>query len=79
MNAVAQIGRDAVPRTLASGLALPRTTEMRRELVAAARIPYTAQVSETVVRTSLGDYVQVFQLGGGSFESADDETLNSWH
>ena len=47
--------------------------------MAAERIPYTAQVSETVVRTVHGDYVQVFQLAGASFESADDETLNGWH
>ena len=26
-----------------------------------------------------GDYVQVFRLGGASFESADDEQLNNWH
>ncbi len=52
---------------------------LRRELMAAERIPYTAQVSETVVRTVHGDYVQVFQLAGASFESADDETLNGWH
>ena len=52
---------------------------LRREFAAAERIPYTAQVSETVVRTAHGDYVQVFQLAGASFESADDETLNGWH
>jgi len=52
---------------------------LRREMMAAERIPYTAQVSETVVRTVHGDYVQVFQLAGASFESADDETLNGWH
>ena len=52
---------------------------LRRELMAAERIPFTAQVSESVVRTVHGDYVQVFQLAGASFESADDETLNGWH
>ena len=52
---------------------------LRRELTAAERIPYTAQVSDAVVRTAHGDYVQVFQLAGASFESADDETLNGWH
>ena len=26
-----------------------------------------------------GDYVQVFRLGGASFECADDEELNTWH
>src|SRR5438105_2797267 len=52
---------------------------LRRELSAAERIPYTAHVSSHVVRTTLGDYVQVFRLGGASFECADDDTLNGWH
>jgi type IV secretion system protein VirB4 len=51
----------------------------RRELSAADRIPYTAHVSAYVVKTTLGDYVQCFRLGGASFECADDETLNTWH
>src|SRR2546429_9774935 len=60
----------------------PYTTlfrSLRRELSAAERIPYTAHVSPHVVRTTLGDYVQVFRLGGASFECADDDTLNGWH
>ena len=56
-----------------------RAATLRRELKIAAHIPYTAHVSDTVVRTTQGDYVQVFQLGGASFESADDATLNTWH
>ena len=45
----------------------------------AARIPYAAHVSPHIVKTSSGDYVQVFRLGGASFECADDEQLNTWH
>jgi len=56
-----------------------RARPIRRELLAADRIPYTAQLSDSVVRTTLLDYVQVFRLGGVSFESADDEQLNNWH
>ena len=56
-----------------------RTAAMGRELAAADRIPYTAHVAPTVVRTALGDYLQVFRLGGTSFESNDDEELNNWH
>jgi type IV secretion system protein VirB4 len=59
--------------------AVLRASVLRRELKTAAHIPYTALVSDTVVRTSQGDYVQVFQLAGASFESADDSTLNTWH
>jgi type IV secretion system protein VirB4 len=59
--------------------AFPRAAPARRELSAAERIPYTAHVEESVVKTVYGDYVQVLKLAGGSFESADDERLNSWH
>lgn len=59
--------------------AVLRAATLGRELKIAAHIPYTAQVSDTVVRTTQGDYVQVFQLGGASFESTDDSTLNTWH
>jgi type IV secretion system protein VirB4 len=58
---------------------LRRARALRRELLAAERVPYTAQLSNTVVRTSLLDYVQVFRCAGVSFESADDAQLNSWH
>jgi type IV secretion system protein VirB4 len=56
-----------------------RMNAMRREINAADRIPYTAHVAPAVVRTLLGDYIQVFRLGGASFESNDDEELNNWH
>lgn len=56
-----------------------RTSAIRRELAAADRIPYRAHVSETVVRTKFGDYLQVFRLGGASFECRDDGQLNNWH
>ena len=56
-----------------------RTAALRRELAAADRIPYTAHVAPTVVRTVLGDYLQVFRLAGSSFESKDDEEINNWH
>jgi type IV secretion system protein VirB4 len=56
-----------------------RGAALRREFTAADRIPYTAHVAPTVVRTAYGDYLQVFRLGGASFESNDDEELNNWH
>jgi type IV secretion system protein VirB4 len=59
--------------------ALKNRAAMGREREAAEFIPYTAQVSEFVVRTTFGDYVQVFRLGGASFESAEDDQLNNWH
>jgi len=59
--------------------AVLRASMLRRELTTAAHIPYTALVSDSIVRTLQGDYVQVFQLSGASFESADDSTLNTWH
>ena len=59
--------------------ALPREAAARRETSTVARIPYAAHVSPHIVKTVSGDYVQVFRLGGASFECADDETLNTWH
>ncbi len=59
--------------------ALPDATALRRETSSVARIPYTAHVSPTIVKTAFGDYVQVMRLGGASFECADDEELNTWH
>jgi type IV secretion system protein VirB4 len=56
-----------------------RTAALRREFTAADRIPYTTHVAPTVVRTAFGHYLQVFRLGGASFESNDDEELNNWH
>ncbi len=56
-----------------------RVSAIGREFTAADRIPYTAHVAPTVVRTAFGDYLQVFRLGGASFESNDDEQLNNWH
>jgi type IV secretion system protein VirB4 len=60
-------------------LAPARTAALRRELAAAERVPYVAQLTPHVLRTSLLDYLQVFRLAGASFESADDEQLNNWH
>jgi len=52
---------------------------LRRELSAANYIPYTAHVAPGIIRTVQGDYLQVLRLSGASFESADDEELNTWH
>ena len=56
-----------------------RAAAIRRELPASRHIPFSAHVSPEVVVTTAGDYVQTLRLGGASFESADDETLNNWH
>lgn len=50
-----------------------------RDRPAADRIPYSAHVAPTLVWLVTGEYLQVFRLGGSSFESADDESLNVWH
>lgn len=56
-----------------------RAAALGRELLAAERLPYTVHVSERVLRTTYLDYLQVFRLGGASFESVDDAQLNNWH
>ncbi len=58
---------------------LKRAAAIHREITAAERIPYTAQVAPSVLRTAFGDYLQVLRLAGASFESNDDEELNNWH
>lgn len=58
---------------------LKNLARVRRELDAATNIPYTAHVSEHVVKTYHGDYALGCRLSGASFESADDEQLNNWH
>jgi type IV secretory pathway VirB4 component len=52
---------------------------LRHELLAEDRIPYASHVAPQVVRTTLGDYLQTFRLGGAAFESSDDGELNNWH
>ncbi len=56
-----------------------RAAAVHREFAAAERIPYTAHVAPTVAKTTYGDYLQVFRLGGASFECNDDQELNNWH
>lgn len=52
---------------------------LHRELGVHRHIPYSAHVAPGVLRTRNGDYLQVFRLGGQSFESADVEQINGWH
>ncbi|HEX3395650.1 MAG TPA: VirB4 family type IV secretion/conjugal transfer ATPase [Steroidobacteraceae bacterium] len=59
--------------------ALRRLSALQHEMTAAERIPYAAHVAPSIVRTTFGDYVQAFRLGGASFESSDDAELNNWH
>lgn len=59
--------------------AVSRAAQVRREAELAQRIPYAAHVAERVIKTVLGDYLQIFRLSGASFESADDVELNAWH
>ena len=58
---------------------LRRSVQIRREWLTGAHIPYVAQVSEHVVSTRAGDFIQVFRLGGLGFETSDDSALNTWH
>ncbi|MCZ4307053.1 VirB4 family type IV secretion/conjugal transfer ATPase [Zoogloeaceae bacterium G21618-S1] len=56
-----------------------RSKALRAETHISTMIPYTAHMDKHIVRTDRGHYVQVFRLGGASFESADDEQINNWH
>jgi type IV secretion system protein VirB4 len=52
---------------------------IRREWHTSSHVPYLSHVSENIISTRAGDYVQVFRLAGLGFETADDARLNSWH
>lgn len=52
---------------------------LRREIVAANHIPYTAHIAPQVLRTRQGWFVQAFRLSGASFDAADEAALNHWH
>ena len=56
-----------------------RHAAARLDVPTADRIPYSAHVTASIVRTWNGDYLQTFRLAGASFESADDVALNAWH
>jgi type IV secretion system protein VirB4 len=56
-----------------------RLAALRRERSMADCVPYGAQLTQHVIRTLAGDYIQVFRLGGAGFESADDVQLNVLH
>src|SRR5689334_24781072 len=55
------------------------TKRSRREASVSDHIPYTAHVAEPVVKTTAGDYVQSFRIGGVSFETADNVDINVRH
>ncbi len=56
-----------------------RMSALRREPIAAERIPCSTHVAPNVVKTVFGDYLQVLRLGGASFETADDDRINTLH
>ncbi|MDM0058974.1 VirB4 family type IV secretion/conjugal transfer ATPase [Variovorax fucosicus] len=60
-------------------LTLRNERTLRREVGAASMIPLLAHIDEHVAKTRAGEYVQTLRLSGASFESADDEDINSWH
>lgn len=60
-------------------VSMPRDARVRRETVSAMRIPYATHVTEHVIKTKAGEYVQAFKVYGASFQCADDESLNQWH
>lgn len=60
-------------------MSVPQRLRLSREASGAEQVPYLIHAEAHVVRTRLGDYVQVFRCGGIGFESADDAQLNAWH
>lgn len=58
---------------------LTLASALRREPTAQRYIPYGAHIAPEVIRTDAGDYLQVFRLGGMSFECADSSQINHAH
>jgi type IV secretion system protein VirB4 len=54
-------------------------SRIRRERHISSHVPYLAHVSEHVVTSRAGEFVQVFRLAGVGFETADPASLNGWH
>jgi len=49
-----------------------------KENAAGNYVPYTEQITPTIVKTESGDYVSVLRITGIAHESADDEDIVSW-
>ncbi|HTC43806.1 MAG TPA: VirB4 family type IV secretion/conjugal transfer ATPase [Steroidobacteraceae bacterium] len=60
-------------------MSVQSVARIQRERHTSLHVPYLSHVSENVISTRAGDYLQVFRLGGIGFETADDAKLNTWH
>lgn len=49
----------------------------RKEVPSAHNVPYLRHVSDEIVKTKNGQYIAVIRLGGYSFQTADNRTLNT--
>ena len=58
---------------------IKRLPQLQQESTPADKIPYSVHLSDYTVTTHEREYLQVIELSGASFESADDEQLNNWH
>ena len=52
---------------------------LRRETGVEQFIPYTAHITENIIKLAGGDYVMVFRLQGAAHESAGENDLEVWH
>ncbi|MGK9419987.1 VirB4 family type IV secretion/conjugal transfer ATPase [Pseudomonas cedrina] len=56
-----------------------RAKAMKKEPVVSSKLPYEVHLDKHTVMTKERDYLQVIKLTGASYESADDEQVNTWH
>lgn len=61
------------------GHSFPFRSALAREVGTSEFIPYTAHVTDLVVKLQSGAYIQTFRLQGASHESADTADINGWH
>jgi len=57
----------------------PGRARADKDIPLAASVPYTVLLTPNVVHSRFDHYIQSFRIGGGSFETTDDEVLNDWH
>lgn len=51
----------------------------KKEVSVSRFVPYTAQITENIVKTVHGDYLFTVKLAGASHQAASTQELNGWH
>lgn len=61
------------------GASFKYASAFNKEIPVSAFIPYSSQVTKSIVKLASGDYIQTIRMQGAAHESADIDDINSWH